>query len=78
MEVPRLGVEIRAAAAAYATATATLDLSLCDFSHSSLQCLEYLTHQAMPGIKPASSQRQRLVLNPLSCNQNSQLWFYFN
>ena len=55
MEVPRLGVLIRAtySCPAYATATAMPDPSrLYDLHHSSQQCQ---THWARPGIQPATS-----------------------
>ena len=35
-----------------------------------------LTHQARPGIKPASSQRQRWVLNSLSHNGSSVMLYF--
>ena len=54
MEVPGLGFQLELEPLAYATATAMLDLSrVYDPHHSSQQCP---THQARPGMEPASSR----------------------
>ena len=36
-----------------------------------------LIHWERPGMKPASSKRQHWVLDPLSCNGNSQNYIFF-
>ena len=38
----------------------------------------FLTHRVRPGIERASSQRQHWVLNPLSRNENAELWLFKN
>ena len=59
--------QIRAAADAYAIAMATY-ITACGNTES-------LTHWVRPGIEPASSQRYRQILNPLSHNGNSLILF---
>ena len=75
-EVPRLKIESELQLPAYTTATEMPDPSLiCDLSHSNAISL---THQARPGIKPASSQRQHHVFNLLRHNGNSWLWDFWH
>ena len=67
MEVSGPGVKSKLQLPAYSIAVATpYPSSLCDL-HQSFAA----THWAWPGIKPASSQRQCWVLNPLNHNRNS-------
>ena len=69
VEVPRLGVKLELQLQAYTIVTPDPS-HICDLHHS-CGITRSLTHWARPGIKPASSQRQRKALNPLSHNSNS-------
>ena len=72
---------LRAAAAAYTTMTDWIWVSCVTYA-AGYGNARSLTQCVRPGIDPASSQKQRWVLNPLSCNGNSFLsgifiLFYF-
>ena len=63
--------QIGAAAGAFATAMATLDPHhICELCHSLWQC-QMLNPQGETSVKPAFSQRQHQVFNPLSHHRDS-------
>ena len=75
MEVPQLGVESELDLSAYTIATAkTYSNCICDLHHILWQC-RILTHWARPGIKPKCLRTSCWVLNPLSHNSSSSIYY---